>query len=150
MPTRKQTIQLRLPSTFGYEKVAMVSAAEAARLLGLPGDRIDDLKTAVAEVCMNAIEHGNCFKPRLQVQVDITLAADSLQVQVADRGAKFSQPANAPCLEEQLAGDESARGWGLYLSQRLADELKFEDRPGSGTVTTLVFRRASQPTTRRR
>jgi serine/threonine-protein kinase RsbW len=142
MPAKEQKIQLRLPSSLGYEKVAMVSAAEAARLLGFPRDRIDDVKTAVSEVCMNAIEHGNRCRPRLRVQVDITVAPDRVQIQVADRGAGVSVPETEPCLEGQLAGKEEARGWGLYLIRQLADEFRFESRPGSGTVTTLIFKRS--------
>lgn len=137
---KKQTIQLRLPSVFGYEKVAMASAAEAARLLGFSGDRIDDLKTAVAEVCMNAIEHGNSCRPRLRVTVDITLAGDGVEIRVADRGGRFVPPDSEPCLEKQLAGRAAPRGWGLFLSRRLADELHLEQLPGNGTRTTLVFR----------
>ena len=141
MPSKEQKIQLRLPSTLGYEKVAMVSAAEAARLLGFSRERIDDVKTAVSEVCMNAIEHGNRCRPRLRVRVDITVGADAVQVEVADRGASLSLPNTEPHLERQLAGKETASGWGLFLTRHLADELRFERRPGSGTVTTLIFRR---------
>ncbi len=141
MSARVVKIQLRLPSAFGYEKVAMVSAAEAAGLLGFPQERIDDLKTAVAEVCINAIEHGNRCRPRLPVDVEILLGTDSLQVRVTDRGQGVVVTDTEPCLEEQVAGRESTRGWGLFLSRRLADELQIDTRRGSGTVTTLLFRR---------
>lgn len=55
-------MELRIPSILGFEKLAMDFAASAARLLklpenGEPENRIEDLKTAVSEACINAIEH---------------------------------------------------------------------------------------------
>ena len=37
----------------------MNTAASVARLMGFSDERVEDLKTAVAEACINAIEHGN-------------------------------------------------------------------------------------------
>ena len=56
---RTATVEVRLPSRLGYEKVAMSTAASVAKLMGFREDRIEDLKTAIAEACINAIEHGN-------------------------------------------------------------------------------------------
>jgi anti-sigma regulatory factor (Ser/Thr protein kinase) len=53
--------ELRLRSRICFEKVAMSTAASVAELMGFPSDRVDNLKTAVAEACLNAIEHGNRF-----------------------------------------------------------------------------------------
>ncbi|MGO4214149.1 ATP-binding protein, partial [Terriglobus sp. YAF25] len=52
-------VEVTLPSELGFEKVAMSTAASMAQLMGFSPDRIEDLKTAVAEACINAIEHGN-------------------------------------------------------------------------------------------
>ena len=52
-------------SRMGYEKVAMSTARPVAKLMGFPEDRIEDLKTAVAEACINAIEHGNRLNEKL-------------------------------------------------------------------------------------
>ena len=60
VPTaRTTTVEVRLPSRLGFEKVAMSTASAVAKLMGFREERIDDLKTAVAEACINAIEHGN-------------------------------------------------------------------------------------------
>ena len=56
---KSTSVEVRLPSRLGYEKVAMSTAAAVAKLMGFREDRIEDLKTAVAEACINAIEHGN-------------------------------------------------------------------------------------------
>ena len=59
------TVEVRLPSRMGYEKVAMSTASAVAKLMGFREDRIEDLKTAVAEACINAIEHGNRLNEKL-------------------------------------------------------------------------------------
>ena len=47
-------VELRLPSRLGFEKVAMSTAASLAALMGFEPDRIEDLKTAISEACINA------------------------------------------------------------------------------------------------
>lgn len=62
--------ELRLPTRLGVEKVAMSTAASVAGIMGFSADRVEDLKTAVAEACINAIEHGNKLDDRLGVVPD--------------------------------------------------------------------------------
>ena len=44
---KSTTVEVRLPSRMGFEKVAMSTAASVAKLMGFRDDRIEDLKTAV-------------------------------------------------------------------------------------------------------
>jgi hypothetical protein len=73
------TVEVRLPSRMGYEKVAMGTASAMAKLIGFPPDRIEDLKTAVAEACINAIEHGNRLNEKLSVGVVFSAGPTSLK-----------------------------------------------------------------------
>ena len=57
--TSDNKIELHIPSIMGFEKIAMECSASVAKKMGFTEDRIEDLKTAVAEACLNAIEHGN-------------------------------------------------------------------------------------------
>ena len=59
-------VEVWLPTRMGYEKVAMSTAASVAKLMGFPDERIEDLKTAVAEACVRALDSG--------APVDIALA----------------------------------------------------------------------------
>ena len=79
-------MEVRLPSRLGYEKVAMSTAAAVAKLMGFREDRIEDLKTAVAEACINAIEHGNRLNEGSAVGVVLSAGDDSLEVKVIDDG----------------------------------------------------------------
>src|SRR5580700_10826638 len=89
-------VEVRLPSRMGFEKVAMSTAASVAKLMGFRDDRVEDLKTAVAEACINAIEHGNRLNEKLSVGVVLSAGEDSLEVKVMDDGkgvkAKHAKP----------------------------------------------------------
>ena len=52
----ERIIELRLPSRLGYEKVAMDTASSLARRMGFGGDRVEALRTAIAEAVTNAID----------------------------------------------------------------------------------------------
>src|ERR1700678_4333125 len=80
------SIVLRLPSRLCYEKGAMNTAASVARLMCFSEERVDALKTAVAEPCINAMEHGNKLDDSLSVGVILSMDANSLEVKVSDNG----------------------------------------------------------------
>ncbi|MGH8926991.1 MAG: ATP-binding SpoIIE family protein phosphatase [Acidimicrobiia bacterium] len=113
------------PSAPGNERSAMVLVADIAAGLGINGDRLERLKTAVSEAAMNAIEHGNQSDPGKMV--DIWVLADSKKVLVRIRdqggGPTIPQPAT-PNLEAKLAGDQSPRGWGLFLIEKMVDAMR--------------------------
>ena len=56
----------------GQRAGAMVRVAKVAAELGLEGERLERLKTAVSEAAMNAIEHGNKGDPDLPVVISVS------------------------------------------------------------------------------
>ena len=46
---KSTSVEVRLPSQLGYEKVAMSTAAAVAKLMGFREDRVEDLNTAGGE-----------------------------------------------------------------------------------------------------
>src|SRR5258708_40116767 len=82
----ERIIELRLPSRLGYEKVAMDTASSLARRMGFGGDRVEALRTAIAEAVTNTIEHGNGHEPGLRVVVVLAGPQDRLGVSVAGQG----------------------------------------------------------------
>src|SRR5258705_10564386 len=79
-------MELSFPSELGYEKVAREAVAAFARRLGCDRERVEDLKTALGEACINAIEHGNGKTPGLLVDFSCVGAENRLRFQVHDRG----------------------------------------------------------------
>ena len=118
-------VELRLPTHLGYEKVAMSTAASLAKLRGFPDDRIEDLKTAVAEACINAIEHGNRLNEKLSVGVVLRAEQDSLEVKVIDDGIGIGKKPAKPDIDRKMHGEEDPRGMGMFLIQALVDEAEW-------------------------
>ncbi len=119
------TVELKLPTRLGYEKVAMSTASAVARLMGFHEERIEDLKTAVAEACINAIEHGNRLNEKLSVGVILRAEPDALEVTVIDDGAGIRKQPPKPNIDRKMHGEEGPRGIGMFLIQSLVDEAEW-------------------------
>lgn len=106
----------------------------------LPADRRAALETAVAEASMNAIEHGNQSRAELPVEIEVRLEVrlegDTLVVAVTDQGRGGPMPTEVeePDIEAKLRGEQSPRGWGLFLMRNMVDDLQVLTREGKHTV----------------
>jgi len=137
---QSSAIRLVLPSRFGYEKIAMEAAATLAEIIGFSPARVEDLRTAVSEACINAIEHGNKLDAHHRVELLLVPGRRRLKVQVHDCGEGFKFALRKePNIAKKLAGEESPRGWGLYLIERLVDRVEFKTIEEVGHVTTLTM-----------
>lgn len=136
----RTTVELRLPSRLGFEKVAMATAANVASIMGFESPRVEDLKTAVSEACINAIEHGNKLQEKLSVVVIMTMDAKALEVKVIDRGQGVTRKVSKPDIEKKMHGEEAPRGLGLFLIESLVDEVEFVSEAVEGSYTRLVIR----------
>lgn len=134
------SVQVHLPSELGYEKVAMSTAASMAAMMGFSPDRIEDLKTAVGEACMNAIEHGNRMSDSLSVSVILSTSEDELEVRVIDEGAGTDRAPRTPDLDRRMRGEEDPRGLGMFLIQALVDEAEWYKGPPGQSFVRLVIR----------
>jgi len=130
-----------VPSAADNEREAMERVAAAVAGLGLSADRLDRLKTAVAEATMNAMEHGNRYDPDLPVAIQVQTNADEVIVSITDHGGGQPIPeADAPDLEAKLAGLQSPRGWGLFLIRSMVDDMRVTD-DGVHHAVELVMKR---------
>lgn len=138
---KSTTVEVRLPTKMGYEKVAMSTASAVAKLMGFPPERIEDLKTAVAEACINAIEHGNRLNEKLSVGVVLNAGSDALEVKVLDDGTGMRKQPAKPDIDRKMHGEESPRGLGMFLIQALVDEAEWvPGTHGKSSYVRLVIR----------
>ncbi|HJR86094.1 MAG TPA: SpoIIE family protein phosphatase [Acidimicrobiia bacterium] len=117
--------RFEFPSALGNERKAMDAVAEVAQGLGFSGERLERLKTAISEATMNAIEHGNKGDPALLVEIDLLANAEKLLIRIRDQGG--GKPIGAPVvpdIEAKLAGEQSPRGWGLFLIEQMVDAMR--------------------------
>ena len=133
----EKKLELHIPNAFGYEKVAMNFAATAAKDMGLSNARIEDLKTAVSEACLNAIEHGNKMDARMKVGIVLNVEELNLQVTVQDEGDEIG-PVETPKIEDKIEGKDKPRGWGIFLIKNLVDEVEFESTPEGGNLVRMT------------
>ncbi|HEY2268501.1 MAG TPA: ATP-binding protein [Streptosporangiaceae bacterium] len=136
----RQLDAFTLASEPGNERLALARVAGTVKDLGLEGRRLERLKTAVAEATMNAIEHGNGNRPEIPVEVEVTQDGDQLIVAITDQGGHEAEagagpgPSNPgqpdpgqpeePDLVRKLDGDQSPRGWGLFLIRNMVDAME--------------------------
>ncbi len=131
--------ELRLPTRLGFEKVAMNTAASVAEMMGFSGDRIEDLKTAVSEACINAIEHGNQLNELLRVVVTLSMGNESLEVKIRDHGPGVQAEMHVPDIDRKMLGEEDPRGMGMFLIQALVDEVEYVSENTGGSYARLVI-----------
>ena len=122
-----------------------LAATALAEVLGegmcLSRDKIDEIKLAVVEACINAFEHAGGADGRIELVYRVSNGVqgrEMLEVTVSDQGKGFNPEAvEPPSLEKKLKG-ASKRGWGLAIINNLTDEV--EIRSGEGG-TTIVMRK---------
>ena len=130
---------LSIPGAVGHERVAMDRVAEVVGPLGLAGERLEGLKTAVAEAVMNALEYGSRGDPDVPVDIRVDANDAAVTVRVTDRALSGPVPnAEAPDLEAKLAGLQKPRGWGLFLIRHMVDGMEVSAADGLQTVALTL------------
>jgi serine/threonine-protein kinase RsbW len=135
-----QTVELSLPNIIGYELIALGCIDSFARNIGFRKERIDDLKTAVAEACINAMQHGNKDQPGERVIVKMTFTEGAFNVSVIDKGKGITEPLpNDPDIDRIVADLDPPTGFGLFLIRRLVDQVEFNEKTMRGHGVRMVW-----------
>ncbi len=137
----EQTIELNLPSRLGYERIAMESLASFAKIVGFVSERVEDLKTAVAEACTNAIEHGNRGHPNARVIVTMNYEGGVLSVSVVDEGEGIEEFPEEPDILKKVQNLQTHRGSGISLIKRLVDEVEFNKMTSEGHMVRMIIKK---------
>src|SRR5260370_12149689 len=116
-PAPRRLDAFTLPSEPGNERLALARVAGTVKDLGLPPQRLERLKTAVAEATMNAIEHGNGNRPEIPVEVEVTQNGDEIIVAISDQGGEKNAASG------DGAGDGAGAGAGGQEEPDLAKKL---------------------------
>ncbi len=135
----QEKVTLAIPSIFGYEEVVVETVGIVARVKQFPFEKVSKLKTAVAEACVNAIEHGNKEDSDKDVVVTIICNEVAMRVIIKDFGEGDLEPDfQMPDIKKQIE-EKQLGGWGMYLMRTLVDELEVDSVPNSGTTTTMII-----------
>lgn len=96
-----------------------------------------NLRVALSEALSNAIVYGNGGDVAKKVTVRVQFGRTAIEMEVADEGPGF----NPAILPDPTRRDRisSPDGRGIYLIQRLVDEVRFNDK---GNAICMILRRA--------
>ena len=142
MPTRlnHNAVEIFMDNKLGYERVAMACAASFAKMMGFPDERIEDLKTVVAEAAINAMQHGNKDRPDAKVAITMNFRDDALHIAVADNGGGIKDLPPNPDIERIMEKLDPPTGFGTFLIKQLADEVEFNEMTDGGHMVKMVIR----------
>lgn len=135
-----QSIEISLPNQVGYERIAMASAESYAKMLGLAPERIEDLKTIVAEATINAMQHGNKERPDARVTVSMMLKDNTIQVTVLDQGEGFSVFLPDPNIERIVNELDPPIGFGTFLIRQLADQVDIDKTADGANIVRMTIK----------
>jgi serine/threonine-protein kinase RsbW len=123
-------LHLILPAKAENVLVVRQAVAGLGEAIGIPEERIDDLKTVVTEACNNVVLHAYDDVPG-PLEVTAEAQDGEVAVVVADRGHGF-EPRPSPAGEASL-------GLGLPLIAALSDSFEISGGAEEGTRTTIRF-----------
>ncbi len=141
MSSRRE-VHLTIPIAPEMEMAAMAQVAALGEWMEMERDKIDEVKMAVAEACINAFEHSETPDRKVDIQFRIAAEGESdgrpyLEVDVADAGHGFDPShLETPNFSAKLRSSRK-RGWGIKIIESLMDDVRIE----SGAKGTRIIMR---------
>jgi len=132
----KKDIFVTVPMIMDMELAVSKTAEALATMSEFQPDQVDEIKHAVIEACINAIEHSHSKDNRIYLR--FRQYSDRLEIRVRDNGKGFKiSEVEKPDLKKKMATGARKRGWGLTLIKNLMDEVKIETKD-TGTSITMI------------
>ena len=136
--TQAARVDLSIPMLPQMELTASQTAEAVGAFMNLAEEKVEEVKLALIEACINAFEHSQAKDRRLQI--DLEAGEKELVVKVSDRGHGFDIVSVREDLDRRRRDGNKKRGWGLELMRQLMDEVDLQSG-SDGTTITLVKRR---------
>tara|TARA_B100001123_G_scaffold330695_1_gene372745 strand:+ start:210 stop:617 length:408 start_codon:yes stop_codon:yes gene_type:complete len=133
----EKNVDLSIPMLPDMEITATAVAESLGVFIGLDQDKIEEVKIALIEACINAFEHSKSLERRIDLNFQIT--DRGLRVLISDGGEGFNMAeAQARIAEKREKG--LPRGWGLTLMGELMDEMDIDTSEGGTLITMIKYR----------
>jgi serine/threonine-protein kinase RsbW len=140
-PAILREVKLTLPLAPDMEIAASKTATAMAELLRMSADKIDEVRMAVVEACINAIEHSQAPDRKVYLTFEV-LGEDEpeiLRITVRDEGVGFApEDVEEPSIEHKISAARK-RGWGLKIIRGLMDSVEIVS---GGDGTSIVMTKA--------
>jgi serine/threonine-protein kinase RsbW len=126
------------PGEFSFLAKISEFIAEHAKAVGLSEEATYAVQLAVDEACSNIIEHAYGGEGLGDIEVTCNQLEDGLEVVLRDKGGKFN-PDEVSELEIGVPLEELGnRGAGVYLMNKLMDEVRYEFTKDKGTTLKMM------------
>jgi serine/threonine-protein kinase RsbW len=145
--TQPQNYELLLPGDAASLAQIRWVVTRLAHAAGLDTESVDRIEMAVDEACTNVLDHAyKLRKPKPPLHIEISSSAEQFMVDVLDDGegidfASYTEPKFPDHWEEG-----NVRGVGLYLIQKLMDEVHYEQLPNRFNRMRLI-KHVNKPST---
>ena len=135
-PEKTARIELQIPASSEWVRVARLTVAGVASRLPFPVDAVEDIKLAVTEAINNAILHAPPHE-NPTISIEIETSAHGLWINVTDEGRLSGE---LPTASASWPGELPEGGLGLMLIRSLMDEVDHQSGPACDT-TVRMFKR---------
>jgi anti-sigma regulatory factor (Ser/Thr protein kinase) len=123
-------VRIALPARAPNLAVVRQLLSGVASAIGMPKERLDDVKVAVTEACTNVVLHAYADAEPGPLRVDAWAEPERLIVLVRDEGQGMS-----PRADRRSPG----LGLGLRMMATLASDLSISSEAGRGTDVWMTF-----------
>lgn len=138
MSDQDSNVDLSIPMQPDMEIIATTVAESMGVFMGLEENKVDEVKIAVVEACINAFEHSKSEERRIDVSFSIDDSA--LTININDGGSGFDMDEAMAKIAEKRNEGIGDRGWGLTLIYELMDEVSIASTPNGTLVKMLKYR----------
>jgi serine/threonine-protein kinase RsbW len=144
MSSRRE-VHLTIPVAPEMEIAATAQVAALGEWMEMGRDKIDEVKMAVVEACINAFEHSGTPDRKVEIDFRIDYADDEhkrayMEVDVNDSGQGFD-PARlkSPDISSKLKSSRK-RGWGIKIIESLMDDVRIESGVNGTKIVMRKYR----------
>jgi serine/threonine-protein kinase RsbW len=138
-------VTLTLPMLPDMEVAASKTATAMAEYMQMTPDRIDEVRMAVIEACINAFEHSHAPDRKVYMTFEVLGGGEPelLRISVRDTGIGFEpEEREKPRIGDKLKS-ENKRGWGLEIIEGLMDSVEIDSSSSGGTTVVMSKRRSA-------
>ncbi|MBU2513759.1 ATP-binding protein [bacterium] len=133
-------LTIRIPSDNQYLSLVMDASQNLAQTMGFDATKTRKIRSAVAEACSNAIEHGNKNDPNKEIFLLFRVDESRLEINITDEGDGFDlDEVKAPSIDNKVKrNDISKRGWGVFMIKKYVDEVHVGSEKNLG-LTMVIY-----------
>jgi serine/threonine-protein kinase RsbW len=134
-------VSLTIPVAPEMEIVATAQADALGEYMDMSRDKIDEVKLALVEACINAFEHAHTEDNQVHITFRVGgRGGECLEIEVRDRGHGFDAEGIESPTPQKTFEERRRRGWGLHIIKSLMDEVEIT----SGEWGTRILMRKNK------